>query len=110
MADDEPSVLSAFARLLESDGYEVEKARNGREALALLRREPTIDFVLTDLWMPELDGRGLVQAIRADASLAHLPVHLVTADVEARAQATADGFTGLLLKPITLDGLLSLFV
>ncbi len=66
--------------------------------------------MLTDLWMPELDGRGLVQAIRADASLAHLPVHLVTADVEARVQATADGFTGLLLKPITLDGLLSLFV
>ena len=87
-----------------------EMARNGREALALLRRDPTIDFVLTDLWMPELDGRGLVQAIRADASLAHLPVHLVTADVEARAQATAGGFTGLLLKPITLDGLLSLFV
>lgn len=111
VVDDSPVNRAVLKAMLAKAGVPaVEMAHNGREALALLRREPSIDFVLTDLWMPELDGRGLVQAIRADASLAHLPVHLVTADVEARAQATADGFTGLLLKPITLDGLLSLFV
>ena len=83
-------------------------AENGREALAILEKDPAFDLVLTDLWMPEMDGRELVKAIRADAKLSRLPVHLVTADVEARQQAESDGFTGVLLKPITLDKLQAL--
>ena len=59
--------------------------------------------------MPEMDGSELVRAIRADAKLSQLPVYLVTADVEARIQAESDGFTGVLLKPISLDKLKSLF-
>jgi len=50
-----------------------------------------------------------VQAIRADASFASLPVYLVTADVDARNTAEADGFTGILLKPVTLERLQALF-
>ena len=83
-------------------------AENGREALALLEKDPAFDLVLTDLWMPEMDGRELVKAIRADAKLARLPVHLVTADVEARKEVGRDGFTGVLLKPVTLDKLQAL--
>ena len=83
-------------------------AENGREALAVLEKDPAFDLVLTDLWMPEMDGRELVKAIRADAKLSRLPVHLVTADVEARQQAGSDGFTGVLLKPVTLDKLQAL--
>jgi CheY-like chemotaxis protein len=56
-----------------------------------------------------MDGSGLVHAIRADANLVRLPVYLVTADVEARKETGADGFTGLLLKPITLGRLKELF-
>ncbi len=55
-----------------------------------------------------MDGRELVKAIRADAKLSRLPVHLVTADAEARRQAGSDGFTGVLLKPVTLDKLQAL--
>ena len=47
-----------------------------------LRRAVPLDAVLTDMWMPELDGEGLVRAIRADPKLAKLPVHVITADVE----------------------------
>ena len=65
--------------------------------------------MFSDLWMPEMDGSELVRAIRADAKLSRLPVYLVTADVEARLQAESDGFTGILLKPITLGKLRSLF-
>lgn len=50
-----------------------------------------------------------MRAIRADAALSRLPVYLLTADVEARNQAEASGFTGILLKPITLDNLQALF-
>ena len=108
---DDSSVNRAVlkAMLAKSGVSAVATAENGRVALAILKHDPAFDLVLTDLWMPEMDGRALVHAVRADATLARLPVYLVTADVEARHQAEADGFTGILLKPVTLEGLQEVF-
>ena len=108
---DDSSVNRAVlkAMLARSGVPDVVAAENGREALEVLRRDPNFELVFSDLWMPEMDGRELVRAIRADEALAHLPVYLVSADVEARHQADSDGFTGVLLKPITLEKLRALF-
>ena len=110
---DRPALLDLFAEargtIAKLGIDQVTTAVNGHEALVTLLASPNFDMVFSDLWMPELDGRGLVRAIRADTKLAHLPVYLVTADVEARAQAESDGFTGILLKPINLEKLKSLF-
>ena len=57
--------------------------------------------MLTDMWMPRLDGSGLVKAIRADPALSDMRVVVVTADVEFRAKFAEIGFDSLLLKPIT---------
>ena len=84
-------------------------AENGRVALERLREDPDFDLVLTDLWMPEMDGNGLVRAIREDEKLSHIPVYLLTADVEARNVANAQDFTGVLLKPVTMEKLQELF-
>ena len=97
------------AMLTRSGVTEVAMAENGRAALAALKENPDFEMVFSDLWMPEMDGNALAHAIRADAKLAHLPVYLVTADVEARNQAESNGFTGVLLKPITLEKLQKLF-
>ena len=97
------------AMLAKIGAANVSTAENGREALTALQADPDFDLVFSDLWMPEMDGRDLVRAIRADAKLARLPVYLVTADVEARLQAASDGFTGVLLKPITMDKLKAVF-
>ena len=86
----------------------VEMVDDGREALEALNDGADFDLVLTDLWMPEMDGSELVRAIRADAKFADLPVYLVTAAVEARNQVESDGFTGILLKPVSLDKLKAL--
>ena len=110
VVDDSPVNRSVLQAMLSKLGAtDVVMTENGREALELLRAGPPFGLVFTDLWMPDLDGRGLVRAIRADAALAHLPVYLVTADVESRHEAEADGFTGLLLKPLTLERLQGLF-
>ena len=101
------AVLKAMLAKIEVKN--VTLAENGREALEILKHDPDFTMVFTDLWMPEMDGRGLVQAIRADAKLSHLPVYLVTADVEVRGQTESDGFTDILLKPIKLENLRSLF-
>ena len=97
------------AMLTRSGVTDVAMAEDGRAALAALKESPDFDMVFSDLWMPEMDGNALAHAIRADAKLAHLPVYLVTADVEARNQAESNGFTGVLLKPITLEKLQALF-
>ena len=110
VVDDSPVNRAVLRAMLSKNGStHVALAANGREALVLLETGPAYDAVLSDLWMPELDGRGLVNAIRADATLAGLRVYLVTADVEARDRARADGFDGVLLKPISLDNLRKLF-
>ncbi|MBQ7176765.1 MAG: response regulator [Victivallales bacterium] len=108
--DDSPVNRAVLKAMLAKCGvYDVIMATNGREALDILKGDSNIEMVLSDLWMPEMDGYALVQAIRADANLSHLPVYLVTADVEARNNAEADGATGILLKPITLKSLQALF-
>ena len=110
VVDDSPVNRAVLKAMLAKIGVaEVVMAQNGREALAVLEGNCDFDIVLSDLWMPEMDGYGLVNAIRADARFSRLPVYLLTADVEARSQPEASGFTGILLKPITLEKLQELF-
>ena len=110
VVDDAPVNRAVLKAMLAKSGVaEVVMAQNGREALAVLEGNCDFDIVLSDLWMPEMDGYGLVNAIRADARFSRLPVYLLTADVEARGQPEASGFTGILLKPITLEKLQELF-
>jgi signal transduction histidine kinase len=110
VVDDSPVNRAVLKAMLAKSGVnDVVMAENGREALATLKDKADFDIVLSDLWMPEMDGYELVRAIRADARFSHLPVYLLTADVEARNQAESSGFTGVLLKPITLEKLQALF-
>jgi CheY-like chemotaxis protein len=102
--------IAMRAMLAKCGVVDVLMAENGRRALEMLRGdERGFDLVLTDLWMPEMDGNGLVREVRSDTVLASLPVYLVTADVEARHQAESDGFSGVLLKPVSLEDLQSIF-
>ena len=92
------------AMLKRAGVADVATALSAAEALRILG-ERSFDLVLTDLWMPEMDGYALCGRIREDASLARLPVYAVTADVEAGKAMEGKGFDGLLLKPLTLDRL-----
>lgn len=89
------------AMLVKNGVTDVLTAENGEDALDKLMSDRKIGAVLTDLWMPVVDGEGLVKAIRADATLKDLPVYLITADVESVKANAESGFTGILLKPIT---------
>ena len=110
VVDDSPVNRAVLKAMLAKCGVPgITMAGNGREAMAALNGGTNFDIVLSDLWMPEMDGYELVRTIRADAKLARLPVYLVTADVEACEQAVSKGFTGVLLKPVTLDKLHALF-
>ena len=104
LVDDSRMNLMVLRALLKNMGdFEVATAPDGNEALKLLTSPdaPQFDLVLTDIWMPNLDGEGLMRAIRSNPALAALPVLAVTADVEVRDKSYEKGFDGILLKPIT---------
>jgi len=80
-------------------------AENGAEALEILKQDDGIGLVLTDMWMPVMDGEALIREIRSRDQWKNLPVYAVTADVETQKTFKSSGFTGILLKPVTPEQL-----
>jgi CheY-like chemotaxis protein len=108
LVDDSKMNLLVLKALLNRLGnFEVAMAQNGQEALTRLQTPgaKSVDLVLTDMWMPEMDGAGLVKAIRAVPTLASLHVIAVTADTEFQGKVADLGFDGMLLKPVTMERL-----
>jgi CheY-like chemotaxis protein len=82
IVDDEFGLADIAADLLRDVGYDVVIAINGRAGLARLAAHP-VELVIVDLMMPVMDGPEMIAAMRADPTLAHIPVILMTALPEA---------------------------
>ena len=104
IVDDVPINLKVLASMLKKSGAHPLAAASGEEALALLKQEK-VDAVLTDLWMPGMNGAELAAAIHARPESAHLKIIAVTADVEAANNFPQQDFSAILLKPVTLKKL-----
>jgi len=81
LVDDEPDLLELVRVNLHQEGYEVETAEGGREALAMLRRSPP-DLVILDLMLPDISGTEICRQVRQDAQLASLPIIMLTAKAD----------------------------
>jgi len=99
VVDDMALCREPIAEALRANGYEVECAADGREALNILRKRQA-DLVLLDLNMPELDGLAVLRTMRRNPDLMNIPVILLTdrAERETVAQALQRGVQGYLLK------------
>jgi len=106
VVDDEPMVLRAHMRVLESAAYICFGARNAADAMSVLRRE-SIDLVLSDVRMPGDDGIMLARAIRRH--FPDLPLVMVTgvADFSSVAAARDAGAHDYLVKPVPPSELIS---
>jgi two-component system, OmpR family, KDP operon response regulator KdpE len=105
VVDDEPPMLQLFRRTLEAEGFHVEEARDGESALRLIqaRAEP-FDLVLTDLSMPQIDGRQLSETLRRYRP--SVAVLCMSADPDAVPYVeSSDTPVRVLLKPFTADDL-----
>ncbi len=78
VVDDVEANRDVLSRRLERQGYTVATAENGPQALARLRAE-TFDLVLLDIMMPEMDGYEVLQRLKADEALRHIPVIMISA-------------------------------
>jgi len=107
VVDDERAVRESLRRALELEGYEIELAEEGREALQRLAREDQPDAVILDVLMPGVDGLEVCRTLRSQGS--RLPVLMLTArtQVEDRVEGLDAGADDYLTKPFALEELLA---
>src|SRR5204863_1099547 len=107
VVDDERAGRDSLRRALELEGYEIELAGDGREALYRLDTEVQPDAVILDVLMPGLDGLEVCRRLRATGN--HVPVLMLTArdEVENRVAGLDAGADDYVTKPFALEELLA---
>lgn len=100
--------MRAFMRSVLSDEYDVAEAANGIEALEKLRHSE-IDFIISDLMMPGMDGLELAREVKNNFAVSHIPFVMLTAKTsqEARMEGYRNGVDDYILKPFNEEMLLT---
>lgn len=95
--------------LLTSRGFDVELGRNGEEGVKLAR-EVRPDLILLDLYMPKLDGFGMMEQLKEDPSIQNIPIIVVSAwpTGDHRQRAFDCGARAFVAKPYDTQGLVDL--
>jgi len=107
VVDDERAVRDSLRRALELEGYEIELASDGEEALGRLELESPVDAAILDVLMPGIDGLEVCRRLRASGN--HVPVLMLTAraEVDSRVAGLDAGADDYLPKPFALAELLA---
>jgi DNA-binding response OmpR family regulator len=105
LVDDEFSFLEVLALLLAQEGYEISTASDGEEALVRLR-EKRPDLVVTDFWMPRMNGVELCQHMQENEGLCSIPILMMTATPHSVPRLP--GLVGIVAKPMKFMALLAL--
>ncbi len=105
IVDDEVVGLEILKDLLESDGYAVEAAQSGAEALE--KFSPKIDLVILDVVLPNMDGYEIARRIRNHPTAGSVPIIMLTAmkSDEDRQKAADAGANDFILKPVDMTEL-----
>jgi len=108
VADDEPDLLLIMKETLEREGFRVDTAEDGAQALESIRKDPP-DIVVLDLRMPRVDGFGVTRALRDDPLYEHLPVIILTASGtrDSKIEGLNLGADDFITKPVDILELLA---
>jgi two-component system, chemotaxis family, chemotaxis protein CheY len=106
--DDSASVRQMVSFTLRDAGYNTIEAKDGRDALAQAGGA-AIHMVITDLNMPNLDGIGLIRALRGQATFKFIPIIMLTTEsqMEKKQEGKSAGATGWIVKPFTPEQLVA---
>lgn len=107
LVEDNTEMLSFIAAKLQKD-FIVEKATNGVDAIGLLTKN-TVDIIVSDIMMPEMDGFELCAKVKGDIEFSHIPVILLTAknDIDSKIQGLTLGADAYIEKPFSYSHLLT---
>jgi CheY-like chemotaxis protein len=110
VVDDFSSIRNFLCETLHKQGYQTRSAGHGKEALEILNSEHgTIDLVLSDFNMPEMDGMGLLKSIKANQQYKDKPVIFLTTDSDPGKMREAKdlGLSAWITKPYKLPNFLA---
>jgi len=107
--DDDLINLKLLKSMLMQSGNvkEVVEAKNGSDAIGVLKSRDDIDLILLDIIMPIMGGIDMLKVVRADENLRQLPIIVLTTDETKKAEALECGANGFLMKPIRNDDLIA---
>lgn len=107
IVDDSESVREVLVYSLENAGYEIIVACDGKDALNYFDGR-TIDLLLTDFHMPNLNGLDLILKVRQNENYKFIPIIVLTTEnqIEMMKEAKASGATGWIMKPFNTEKLL----
>jgi CheY-like chemotaxis protein len=106
IVDDDETIVQAIADILRDEGYVVNTASNGQEALGWVKQQPP-QMIFLDMKMPTMDGWAFAATYRAQ-TVAPAPLIVMTAARDATQQAAEIQAQALLAKPFTIEQLLRL--
>jgi len=99
--DDMINLKLLKSMLMKNDQIaEVIEARNGADAINVLKERNDIDMILLDIIMPVMGGLEMLQIVRADENLKQLPIIVLTTDETKKTEALELGANGFLMKPV----------
>lgn len=104
--DDSASIRQMVSFTLKEAGYSVVEAVDGQDALSKLGNN-SINMLITDLNMPNMDGITLIRNVRANSATKFIPIVMLTTESQAdkKMQGKAAGATGWIVKPFNQDQL-----
>ena len=109
VVEDEPTIAKTLRLALEAEGFEVETAEDGLQAIKTVRNDPP-DLILLDVMLPKFDGFKVCRLLKFDRNTGHIPIVLSSArsseaDLERGRKAGADEYVA---KPFDLERLVQI--
>jgi two-component system chemotaxis sensor kinase CheA len=107
IAEDEETVSSLLEFIISSKGHEVHVSPDGEHALKTLQGGEDFDLLLTDIKMPKMDGRQLIESLQKQEKLADLPIVIMSGyvGIEEMEDLLKAGVKAYLPKPVNLKEL-----
>lgn len=107
IVEDTPDLLNNLGTFLSLEGYDVLKCTNGKEALKRINAFAP-DLVITDLWMPEMDGFEMVEAMRKMSTVEKTPIAVFSAAPlqQTERERLKGKVNGFIRKPIEMEDML----
>jgi DNA-binding response OmpR family regulator len=107
LVEDTPDLLENLTQFLVLEGYEVIPCRNGLEAMTELKNHVP-DLIITDLWMPEMDGFKFIDELKKSKTLSEIPIAVFSAAPlqENEKEILKTKVNGFIKKPIAMESFL----
>jgi two-component system chemotaxis response regulator CheY len=110
IVDDSAAIRQSLSFILSREGYETMEATDGLEALAMLGSIESLDLIIADVNMPNLDGNGFIRKAREMAKFKFTPILVLTTESHGSKmnEGKEAGATGWIVKPFNADKLLGI--